>query len=230
MDRFQNFISFSKAAVMFLNAIENVDHNAEFDAESDYTYEALIRIIDEKEDYPEFSESINLHFQTMEATDTNEILQIDINQTQNTNSAEDAFYPRFSIHAPSWMHATFATAYSSIMHRSLFMFIDTEAPKTICSDTFLAALKHTPAQTHLLSPSVEPFSFALHPVLPPTLASLVAKITNNDSSDQNFCQVQLENKTSCFHNTNPSKFHFSLVNKSNFLLGLISTSAKKKWQ
>ena len=105
------------------------------------------------------------------------------------NSNNNAFYLNFSLEQLLQMQESLANAVSSMQHISRYMLIDTGAPKSICSESWLSDIKWNPVKVRSLPATIKPFRFASHPIAPNYLACLVAKISDINGNHHYLRQV-----------------------------------------
>ena len=198
MSRFQNFIDLGEAAQEIMNSVDEEGSHANLDEIAEYMDAAESCIVDEQEELPEFSEWVNLLLKAIDETDTGTVHEtIDITRNSQPsyhhaglmNSIEDAFYLKYSLEELIQLQHSIANAVSSMKQVSRFMLTDTGALKSICSDKWLSDLKSTPVQSRQLSPNINRFRFAGHPVPPKLLACLIAKIKDINRNVHDIRQV-----------------------------------------
>ena len=182
---------------MIVTSVNTEEEDQKLDEVSSYIDEDEMCIIDEHEEYPELSEWVNLLLQNLDDKEPKNVPELYISQTHHnsfhhaelTDATTDAFYLKFKVEDLKKIYEAFTHAVSTMQKISSFMLIDTGAPKSICSETWLSELKWIPIQTRQLPPTIKPFRFAGNPVPPQQLACLLAKIIDINGKTNYLRQV-----------------------------------------
>ena len=196
MQKYTNFVNLGKAAEMLVNSVTNDECNEDWDEVSDYVDNAEATILeDDAQLYPEFDEWVNSLLETLDNTHpnfedkSNNQAFLSSYHAQVDKDHQDAFYLKYSIQDLSQIQQSIGHTVSSMEKIKSYMLIDTGAPKSICSESWLLQAKWKPVRTIQLSQDIKPFRFAGHPVTPKFIACLLAKVLDMTGNEHLFRQV-----------------------------------------
>ena len=181
---------------MIVNSVTSDACTEDLDEVAEYfdNAEATLRE-DDVQQYPEFDEWVNHLLETLDDTH-HDVEYTSANQSSLStyhskleNSDQDAFYLKYSIQDLRKLQQSIGHAVSSMEKIKSYMLIDTGAPKSTCSESWLLQIKWKPVRKLQLPKDIKPFPFAGHPASPEYVACLIAKIVDMTGNEHLFRQV-----------------------------------------